>query len=242
MTLLFDALRGGDTAFDDHRRIADEIAEAVPGFRRLLSWSDRFAARAAENAVTAGISTVIFGGAGLPAGDPLHRRAAAASPAARFFYPTPNPVTFALRGRSLEGDPQAAALRASIFDPAAVLGAAAAAGMPAGPVQVQWGLAAWTVSAEDGADLARRWAQVLPAGAQVVITAAEAAGRAGVIAGQPWHGHTAADAARWAAGACLRVTAEIPDVRTAGRAGWGERALARPDSGRIGAAIAAKAS
>jgi hypothetical protein len=236
IALVVDALRGGNIAFDVER----ELAAALPGVRRMVTWADRFSARAAELAVLGGIGSVLICGTGFPVrGDAPHRLAAAASPAARFGYPSTSPVVAALRQLALDGDPRAVAFRATIANPAQMVRRAAMAGL-AGPLQVQWGIGSWRLGAEDGAALAAAHAEALPAGSQVAMSAAERAGEVGVLAGDEMFGHSPEVLAGWAAGAGLDVVLEVPDVRAWDRGGWGDVLRRDWPAGRVSGLVAVK--
>lgn len=223
IALIFDALRGGDNAFAEELEVAARIRVRVPGARRMIAWADRFSAQVAELAVAGGIGSVLFCGTGfqVTGESPLHRAAAAASPAARFAYPSRSEVVVALRQLALDGDPRAVAFRGAIADPWHLLRRASLAGLAA-PVQVQWGIGAWQLSAERGAGLAASYGGLLPAGSQLVLSAAQHAAEVGDLAGDEMFGHSPEVLAGWAAGAGLDVVFEVPDVRAWGRDGWPE--------------------
>jgi len=240
IALIIDALRGGKESFEDHKEVAIKIREQVPGVRRMIAWSDRLASGTAERAVAGGIGNVIFGGAGIPAGGaPPHRAAAATSATARFAYPSGSEIVLCLRQLALEGDPRAVAFRASVLDPYQVTRRARAAGM-AGPLQVQWGLASWLLSAGRGAVLAAWYAEVLPPGSQLVMLSAEHAAGVGALAGCEMHGHPPEVLAQWAETAGLDVVLEIPDARAWGRGDWPGKEFSRDwAAGQVSGLVAA---
>lgn len=240
LALIVDAIRGGSEAFDDEREIAEKIRVQLPGVKRMIGWADTFTAGAAELGAAAGIGSVVIGGTGFPvAGDPPHRAAAAASAAARFGYTSTSEVVVALRHRSLERDPRAVAFLASVLSPARLVGRARGAGLD-GPLQVQWGLGAWLLSARGGADLAAGYAEALPPGSRVVMCAAEHAAGVGDLAGERMYGHSPEALAGWAAGSGLDVVLEVPDVRAWGRGGWAEGELRRDwAAGQVSGLVAA---
>lgn len=223
--LLVDALRGGRAAWLPERDTAAELAKKLPAAKRAVIHSDRFAAAVAERAVSGGTGNIVFGGIGYPAGTAPHKAAAAASETARFFYAHADQVMTDLRKRSLEGDRQATAFRASVLNPGSLVAAGALAGLLRGRVQVQWGFAAWVLDGGEAAGLASRWAALLRPGDELVMTAAEHAGQLGEAAGVRWHGHTLDEVAGWAEAAkaadgtpLLRVAERVHDVR-----GWPRR-------------------
>ena len=242
IALIVDALRGGETAFAEDNELAASTGTRLRGMRRMIAWSDRFSAQAAETAVRGGIRSVLFCGTGFQvAGEPPpHAAAAAAAPQARFGYPTRSQVVLTLRQLALDGDPRTAAFLASIARPSYLLRRAGVAGLGA-PLQVQWGIGAWQLSAEDGAALAAAYGELLPRGSQLVLSAAELAAEVGALAGEKMHAHTPEVLAGWAARAGLHVVLEVPDVRAWGRDAWPESGFRRDrGAGRVSGLVAVK--
>lgn len=246
LTRLIDELRGGPelregrAAFRRERDLARFLDEHEPGARRAVSWHDRFTARAAELAVTAGLSAVFFGGAGFPGPDGApHRAAALASPAARFFYTSPSSVVAAFRGRALAGDRQAAAIHASSLKPRHMVTAAAGSGFTLnGPAQVQLGYVTWALDEHEIRLTAVRYKEVLHRGSQLVMTSAEAAPAIAKAVGSQMYAHPVSDLAAWVGQAGLTVGEVIPDVRTWGRNWEGAQFERLGPGGRVSAVIA----
>lgn len=234
MAQIADELRGGTNGFRADRRLAARIEEMWPAARRMLAWQDRFLARAAAEAVTAGTTAVIFGGAGFPAaGSPPHHLAAAAGPGTWLGYPDADTAIVTFRDWRLRtgGNTWAVAFAADLREPGPLLKAARDAGMGAGPVQVQWGMAASLMDGPEAAAVLAGYRDLLPPGSTVVLTAPPA--EIGLPGVRP---HDAAEMTRWYGTAGLVLRGPVRDVRAWWR-DWGEAAL--PDDGPVIGAIGA---
>ena len=195
----------------------------------MCEWGDRFAARSAELAVSAGIRVVLFGGLGfpVPGGGQPHAAAVMVSRDAWFGYPASGTVIPALRERSLAGERCAVAFTGQVADPGGLLRCARAAGLPGMiraeggvPAQVQLGGVLSYLRDEEGAALMSGYARLLPAGSEVAACvpggedAAQLAAVLGMVA------HSAAEVVQWMDGAGLDVSASPDDIRSPADVRW----------------------
>jgi S-adenosyl methyltransferase len=236
MARLLNVLRGGNWGLEAERRAAEAVIGSWPTAPRMIAWYEKFRAGVAEASVLAGMTAVAFSAAGFPSGDPPHAAAARASTTARFFYPEQDSAIAGQRALSLAGDGRATAFTGSFRDPAGLLGVIREAGTRDGPYQVQWGLGAMLIDADQAASLAAEYGRLLPSGSELVIAIPDGdeGRRFAVIAGAcP---HTASDLAAWCAEAGLDLDGPVADVRA-----WGREALGGELSGRGGRIVAAVA-
>jgi S-adenosyl methyltransferase len=236
MARLLNLLRGGNWGLKAERRAAEAVIGSWPAAPRMIAWYDKFCAGVAESAVLAGMSAVVFGAAGFPSGDPLHKAAARASATARFFYLEQDSAIAGQRALSIAGDGRAMAITGSLRDPAGLLTTIREAMTRKGPYQVQWGLGAMLLDGDLAASLAAEYGRLLPSGSELVIAVPDGdAGRqfAEITGACP---HTARDLAAWCAAAGLDLDGPVADVRA-----WGRGALGGELSGRGGRIVAAVA-
>jgi hypothetical protein len=246
---IYCALEGGIYADEAERQIAAEMERRFPGRMRLMKATRRFHARAALWAVTeGGAKGVVFVSAGYP-GHPVnpepHEDALAAVPSARFAYVSGCPDITRYCAAVL-GGPQVAAVTGSALDPERVMALPEITGIGV-PLSVQVQLAAQFWPGPMAADMAVRWARLLPSGSSLVLSLA-IPGPA--TSSPPWpyvstvmgplYAHAEDDVAGWLEDAGLRVVPPgITDVRAWPQgeewAGHGRRA-----AGTIMAAVAVK--
>lgn len=215
---VLDAVRGGFDNVPDDRGYAKRLMASHEGARHMLTWCERFSADAARRAAVSGMPLVIFGNAGFPRGDQPHH---AVLPGTRCAYADgPEAVTSARAEAIAEdgGPVTAQAVTACMTEPGDVMAAVRAAGLAAGPVQVQLGLApASRVLPGAGVTIAR-WSRKLRGlpGSQVTILVPLRGylGLPEVFGDTPMH--EAGDAVKWLERAGLEPLLAGTDVRA-----WG---------------------
>ena len=240
------ALTGGGRpwALRAEREIAGRLAAAYPGLGRMIQaayeWHRVTAARAAGGELPgkppAGL---VFVGAGLAAGLPLHAYADEVRPGTRVVYVDPAKRTAEVNAEFLADGRRVAVACAGPGDPAAVLGAAPCAELlAAGPVSVHlvacpslWppGEAAAAVAGyaspvglPDGSAVRLRPGSTLCVTAVIPdrdpdgspTPAAEAMLTAGGLAGVPGYAHAPEAVAAWIEGAGMMLPGGVHPVRT----------------------------
>jgi hypothetical protein len=239
LPLLLDTLRGGTWGVAVDRDAAKDVVEVWPRAPRMIGWLDRFSSAAAEDAVLRSMTTVVFGGAGFPHGEPPHAAAARASRTAAFRYCAAASAIAGQIGRSFSGD-RVTAHTASVSAPREMLRTAGLLSprgkWRGGPVHLQWGLDGALMERGEMAKLAAEYRELLPSGSELAI--AVPVGPEGVwlsmlAGGRP---QSARDLADCCTEAGLDLAGPVADVRAYGRGALGGGL--RGDGGRIVAAIA----
>ena len=219
---LLDELRGGNWGLQQDRDAAEKVTGVWPKgrVREALRWHDRFRSAVAEEAVSRGITAVVFGAPGFPHGDPPHLAAAGVSPQARFWYCDPDPVVTGQR--ALEGWGRARAVPASVRDPHGLLEAvglidAEGRWLGGGPCQVQWGLAAMVMDSGEAARAAAAYGKLLPPGSELVIAIPDGLGGMALAWAGGGYPHVPGDVRAWCGAAGLALDRPVADVRAWGR-------------------------
>ncbi len=118
---IYDYYLGGYHNFEVDRLAADRLAETNPDVR-LASWVNRaFLRRCVRFLVEQGIDQFLDIGSGIPTVGNVHEIAQAANPSARVVYVNIDPVAVAHSQAMLQGNPNAAAIRADARQPDQIL-------------------------------------------------------------------------------------------------------------------------
>jgi hypothetical protein len=118
---VYDVHLGGGHNFEVDRRMAAEIARAVPELPELFRANRSYLRRAVRFLVDQGIDQFLDLGSGIPTVGNVHEIAQARNPAAQVVYVDIDPVAVAHSRNILAGNPNAVALRGDLREPARVL-------------------------------------------------------------------------------------------------------------------------
>jgi hypothetical protein len=234
---LWAALAGSELTDPESRDLAARAEQQHPGTADMVRAARRFHSGAARQAVARGARLVIFGAAGLPVIPDLHEEAARENPQARFVYASGDETMTLLR--RARPAPRCTAVCARVNDPEALLRAAGEDPEHLPPLHVQVVLAALYWPEDRARKVAGRWADLLPAGSSMALSAGTGGdpgdlmlGVAGVCP------HPAASVRSWFEDAGMRVTEPgVVPVRT-----WPAAAVDGRDDGgwQIAGAVAVK--
>jgi SAM-dependent methyltransferase len=119
---IYDYMLGGSHNFAVDREVAEQAIAAMPRLPSVLRANRAFLGRAVRYlAAEAGVDQFLDLGSGIPTAGNVHEIAGAINPAARVVYVDLDPVAVAHSQAILDHHPSAAAIRADLRDPLAVL-------------------------------------------------------------------------------------------------------------------------
>jgi SAM-dependent methyltransferase len=118
---VYDYWLGGTQNFLADRDLARQIVAIEPTAREIARANRAFLGRAIQYLAGAGIRQFLDIGSGIPTQGNVHEVAQQASPGCRVVYADTDPVVVAHGQAILAGRPDAAAIRADLRDPAAIL-------------------------------------------------------------------------------------------------------------------------
>lgn len=113
---IYDYILGGDHNFAADREVAERLSELTPVVVETARANREFLRRAVSYLVGEGIEQFLDIGSGIPTVGNVHETAQTANPAARVVYVDIDPVAVAHSRLLLEGNDQAAVVRADIRD------------------------------------------------------------------------------------------------------------------------------
>jgi S-adenosyl methyltransferase len=123
---IYDYLLGGAANFEQDRAFADKLLSVMPEARSAARLNRAFLRRAVRFCVESGIRQFLDIGSGIPTAGNVHEIAQDLAPESRVLYVDTEPVAITHSELILRGNDRAAALRADLVDPDAILGSAAA--------------------------------------------------------------------------------------------------------------------
>ncbi|MCQ9132788.1 SAM-dependent methyltransferase [Streptomyces hilarionis] len=182
---------GGKDNYEVDREIGDEIKEIFPGLVDVAVTSRHFLGRAVRHlAVDVGIRQFLDVGTGLPTADNTHEVAQRVAPDSRIVYVDNDPVVLAhahaLLTSTREG--RTAYLDADLYDPEAVLGAAAQTLDLSRPVALMiLNTLGHVADHEEARGLVRRLMAGLPSGSHLVISDSTATSEGMIAASEAYN-------------------------------------------------------
>lgn len=118
---IYDYLLGGAANFEQDRVFAEKLLEVMPLARGAARANRAFLRRAVRYCVGEGIRQFVDVGSGIPTAGNVHEIAQAIDPEARVLYVDNEPVAVTHSELLLRDNPNAAAMRGDLLDPAPVL-------------------------------------------------------------------------------------------------------------------------
>jgi hypothetical protein len=170
---MYDYFLGGKDNFRADRQAAAKVTEALPDVTAVARANREFLQRAVRYVAEAGVDQFLDLGSGLPTQGNVHEIAQAAHPEARTVYVDSDPVVIAHAQALLSSNERAAAVRADLRDPDAVLNDPRTRRLidfdrPVGLLLVA--VLHFVPDEEEPADLVRRYRKVLAPGSHVILS------------------------------------------------------------------------